>query len=158
MGVDGSNILLPVKTLYSSFRSITLDEENFQRVCKESIKLNDFLVKDHIVFFINFDKNVEPRKYTLLPISTEIKIISKNCNIDTNIQTYTVSIFNGSEIIEVEVSPSILTSVGIKELLQYGCVVSEKNTKILIEYLTLSSIQAPIKYFHSSYCIFNTNM
>lgn len=83
------------------------------------------------------------------PISTYLKICYCQQNITDNSRQYNVEIYNGKELISSNFDSTILTAIGCRELLKFGCIYEESVANYLLQYLANSAHSAPIKYVHN---------
>ena len=131
-----------------SFASVFFEEEDYD----EYLKLADsqhFIVTDKWILQLNKKVKKDDILYYIQPISTYLKIISCSQDITVNERKYCVEIFNGERLITETFDSEILTSLGCKKLLKYGCVFDEGNVKSLLQYISNSAYKAPIRYVHS---------
>lgn len=121
------------------------DEYNLFR----SLSQSGYLTTDRWVLYAYQKKYKDNTINYLLAISTYVEIISCQQNLHTTERFYNLQLFNGKENITISVDSGILTSSGIKKLLQYGCIFDENNQKYLLSYLSTSACNAEIEYVHS---------
>lgn len=121
------------------------DEYNMFR----SFSKNGYLTTKKWVLYAYQKKYKDNTINYLLAISTYVEIISCQQNVHTTERFYNLQLFNGKENITISVDSGILTSSGIKKLLQYGCIFDENNQKYLLSYLSTSACNAEIEYVHS---------
>lgn len=145
MKVEIKKIMQKLNDRDVSFNPIILSEEEYNE-CIQITEYFPFLITDKMIFRLSVDMVSKERVYKLIPISTYIGIVKKYYNISNNECTYLVRIHNGEEF---EVTSEVLTSIGCKQLLKFGCIYIERQVKHLLDFLSESALIAPIEITHN---------
>ena len=126
-------------------RIINEDEYNlFNKLCR-----NGYIVTNKWVLYAYQKKYKDNTLYYLLAISTYFEVVSCQQDIHTSERFYCIRLFNGKDTIDINLDSSVLTSSGVKRLLQHGCIFDESNLKYVLSYLSVSACKADIQFVHS---------
>ena len=145
MKVEINNTIQKLNKREVSFNPIILSEEEYNE-CTRSTGCFPFFLTDKMLFRLSVDVVFKAQVYKLIPISTHIKIIKKYYNLFNNEYTYLVRNHSGEEF---EVTSEVLTSIGCKQLLKFGCIYIERQVKHLLDFLSESALIAPIEIIHN---------
>lgn len=147
MKITITNLLTSLNDRISSFEPIALDEIDYA----EYLKLSDsgFITTDKWILRLEKKTIKNETVYSVLPVSTYVKIKYCQQDIITKGRTYCVELFNGNNNAEVILGSEILTAQGVKALLAHGCLYDENKVRCLLKYLSNSAYHAPVRNVHS---------
>jgi hypothetical protein len=138
-----------IETVLSSLNNIFLNEEIYHAY-RENAPDFPFIVSNKGVCKLCDKKSRSFTSFWLEPVSSYIKVKSKNICMETGEVKVCVELDNGSNIVCLNFDRSIFTTSGIKKLLEFGVAFFEPKPNSFLEYLMKSDRQAKIEHVHSA--------
>lgn len=145
--VKDVNAILDEKV--ESFRCVPLSETEHDEV-KSYNNGSDYIATKHWILRLVMKKKNDNVVCYAEPISTYLRVVDCLHDITNNCRQYRIEFFNGKELISSDFDSMILTAIGCRELLKFGCIYPENAVNHLLQYLTNSAHSAPIKYVHTN--------
>lgn len=132
-----------------NFNVKLLEENEYQQYITLAEEMMPFIVSKKWIFRLFEKITKQSTKYFIQPICTYCKVVACQQDIWTNERKYEVELFNGKEKQTIIFDSTILTTLGAQQLLRFGCVFDEKSLRFLLEFLSISAFNSPIKNVHS---------
>lgn len=132
-----------------NFNVKLLEENEYQQYITLAEEMMPFIVSEKWIFRLFEKRTKQSTKYFIQPICTYCKVVACQQDIWTNERKYEVELFNGKEKQTIIFDSAILTTLGAQQLLRFGCVFDEKSLRFLLEFLSISAFNSPIKNVHS---------
>lgn len=131
-----------------SFDCIFITEEEYVQY-REYFCGSDYIATNKWILRLVKKKQKDNVICYIQPISTYLKICCCQQNITDNSRQYRIEIYNGKELILADFDSMILTAIGCRELLKFGCIYHENAANHLLHYLANTAHSTPIKYVHN---------
>lgn len=158
MLVSINNPIARLEENTSNFAAKRISQEEYENYLQFSNSSQPFLIGEKLIYRLVKKSTKTSTEYFILPICTTCKIVASLQDISTNQRKYKIEIFNGEASKTVVFDSNIISTNGCQQLLSYGCIFDDNNIKFLVEYLSLSAINAPIETVHSKLGWYNNKL
>lgn len=145
MKIPIENPLQLIEERKVSFNPINISEEEYNQLFYAA-DFSPFITTEKMVFRLSCELVSKKCVYKLIPISTHIKVVKKYFNVSSQECSYLVKNHTGEEF---EVSSDVLTTLGCKQLLKYGCIYTERQLKHLLDYLSEAALIVPTEIVYN---------
>lgn len=108
-----------------------------------------FVLTNKWVILLTEQKKKDNTYYVLQPVCTYLKV--KYCcqDVSTGKRMYCIEVYDGENYKDIILDSDVLTIIGVRKLLDYGCVFPDYNSNYVLRYLVNSAVSAEIKLVHS---------
>ena len=141
-----------------NFAAKRISQEEYENYLQFSNGSQPFLIGEKLIYRLVKKSTKTSTEYFILPICTNCEIITSLQDITTNQRMYKIKLYNGETSRIVVFDSNIISTNGCQQLLNFGCIFDDNNIKYLVEYLSLSAINAPIEIVHSKLGWYNNEL
>lgn len=128
-----------------NFKTQEISERTYYGLKEDLGESFPYLLDGKWIYMLTATKKNSKTKFFIQSIATFCMIISALQDIVTQRRTYRLQVFNGEKIVEKQVDSSILTIIGVQQLLMMGCIIPERFYRHVVSFLCICATKAPIQ-------------